>query len=348
METSLFDYHLPVDRIAQRPADRRDQSRLMLLDRATGAIEDRQFSQLPTLLRPGDLLVANDTKVLPARLSLRRLTGSQIEGLFLQAAADGHWEMMIRGRGRIHPGETVAVAGAEGQTLVLVDSLGEGLWRVRPEPAVDHQDLLRRVGRAPLPPYIQRKTSDQALDAQDRERYQTVFADQPGAVAAPTAGLHFTPELIAELKRRDILTVPLTLHVGLGTFKPVTAQRVEDHRLHGERYRLPAATATAVRNARAEGRRIVAVGTTVVRVLESLAAARAGFHQAEGETDLFIYPPFEFRVVGALITNFHLPKSSLLMLVSAFAGREFILRAYHEAISRGYRFYSYGDACFIE
>ena len=348
MDTALFDYHLPVDRIAQRPADRRDQSRLMLLDRASGAIVDHQFAQLPSLLRPGDLLVTNDTRVLPARLALRRLTGSQIEGLFLQAADDGSWEMMIRGRGRIRPGETVAVAGAEGQTLVLAESLGEGLWRVRPEPHVDPQDLLARVGRAPLPPYIQRKAVDPALDDADRRRYQTIFADQPGAVAAPTAGLHFTPELIADLKRRDIQTVSLTLHVGLGTFKPVVAERIEDHRMHSERYRLPAATAKAVRNARAEGRRIVAVGTTVVRVLESLAAARAGFHEGEGQTDIFIYPPFEFRIVGALVTNFHLPKSSLLMLISAFAGREFVLRAYHEAIARNYRFYSYGDACLIE
>jgi len=348
MDTALFDYHLPVDCIAQRPADRRDQSRLMLLDRASGAINDHQFAELPALLRPGDLVVANDTRVLPARLALRRLTGSQIEGLFVRASADGSWEMMIRGRGRIHVGETVAVDGADGQTLILEESLGEGLWRIRPQPAADPQELLDRVGRAPLPPYIQRKKADPQLDAEDRLRYQTVFAERPGAVAAPTAGLHFTPELIAELKRRDIQMTSLTLHVGLGTFKPVTAARVEEHRMHSERYFVSAAAAADIRHARAEGRRIVAVGTTVVRVLETLGATRAPLHETEGETDIFIYPPFEFRVVGALITNFHLPKSSLLMLVSAFAGREFILRAYHEAISRGYRFYSYGDACLIE
>jgi S-adenosylmethionine:tRNA ribosyltransferase-isomerase len=348
MDTALFDYHLPVDRIAQRPADRRDQSRLMLLDRASGAINDHLFAELPTLLRPGDLVVTNDTRVLPARLALRRLTGSQIEGLFVRAGDDGSWEMMIRGRGRIHAGEAVAVDGADGQTLVLEELRGEGLWRVRPQPAADPRELLARVGRAPLPPYIQRKKVDPQLDAEDRQRYQTVFAEQPGAVAAPTAGLHFTPELIAELKRRDIQTASLTLHVGLGTFKPVTAARVEEHRMHSERYFVSAAAAANIRHARAEGRRIVAVGTTVVRVLETLGAMRAPLHETEGETDIFIYPPFEFRVVGAMITNFHLPKSSLLMLVSAFAGREFILRAYHEAIARSYRFYSYGDACLIE
>jgi S-adenosylmethionine:tRNA ribosyltransferase-isomerase len=347
METALFDYHLPVDRIAQRPVDRRDHSRLMRLDRASGAIEDHHFSDLPRLLRPGDLLVMNDTRVLPARLALRRVTGSRIEGLFLRAFPDGCWDMMLRGRGRIVPGETLIVEGDDQHKVTLVDSLGEGLWRVRVKPEVDARQLLDCVDRAPLPPYIQRKEADATIDCEDRRRYQTVFAEQAGAVAAPTAGLHFTTELLDRLSARDIRTACLTLHVGLGTFKPVASERVEDHRMHSERFHLPAETAAAVRRARAEGRRVVAVGTTTVRVLESVAAA-GGFRETEGETALFIYPPYEFRAVDALITNFHLPKSSLLMLVAALAGREFMMRAYGEAINRGYRFYSYGDACLIE
>ena len=347
METSLFDYHLPVDRIAQHPADRRDQSRLLRLDRASGAIEHHQFADIVRLLRPGDLLVANDTRVIPARLALRRQTGSRIDGLFLRGAPEGLWEMMLRGRGRVREGEVLAVEGAEEQSIRLAERCGGGMWRVAAEPPVDPAALLERVGRAPLPPYIRRDGRDPAADRADRQRYQTVYAEIPGAVAAPTAGLHFTPELLDALGRRDVRTAHLTLHVGPGTFKPVASERVEDHRMHGEAFHLPGATAEAVRRARSEGRRVVAVGTTTVRVLES-AACGGGLRETEGETDLFIYPPFEFRAVDALITNFHLPRSTLLMLVSALAGREFLLRAYQEAVDRGYRFYSYGDACLIE
>jgi S-adenosylmethionine:tRNA ribosyltransferase-isomerase len=346
METSLFDYHLPMDRIAQRPADSRDTSRLMHIDRASGAMADHVFSDLVTLLRPGDLLVMNDTRVIPARLALRRQTGSRIDGLFVKADEPGRWQLMLRGRGRIREGETLVVEGDEEQSVRLVTSLGDGLWQAAPEPDVDPLDLLERVGRAPLPPYIHRKQGEPALDAEDRRRYQTIYAEAPGAVAAPTAGLHFTPEVLDALAARDIRTARLTLHVGLGTFKPVATQRVEDHKMHHEWFTLPEETAGVVRQARGEGRRVVAVGTTTVRVLETLA--QRGMAAAEGETALFIYPPFEFKAVDAMITNFHLPRSSLLMLVGAFAGRELLLRAYGEAIDRGYRFYSYGDACLIE
>lgn len=347
MDVSLFDYHLPVELIAQRPAARRDESRLLRLDRASGAVEHHRFSRLPSLLRPGDLLVLNDTRVIPARLTLRRKTGARIDGLFLRVADGGRWEMMLRGRGRIRQGEALQVEGAEQQTLTLLERAADGLWLVEPGPQVDPEALLATVGRAPLPPYIRREAADGDLDREDRTRYQTVFARMPGAVAAPTAGLHFTPELLASFQQRGIQLVYLTLHVGPATFRPVTADRVEDHHMHGERFSLPGATADVVRRARSEGRRVVAVGTTTVRVLESVIRG-AGLRETEGETDLFIYPPFEFRAVDALVTNFHLPRSTLLMLASAFAGREVLLRAYQEAIERGYRFYSYGDACLIE
>ncbi|NIA20868.1 MAG: tRNA preQ1(34) S-adenosylmethionine ribosyltransferase-isomerase QueA [Anaerolineaceae bacterium] len=347
METSLFDYHLPAEAIAQKPADRRDQSRLMRLNRATGTIGHYRFDELPTLLRPGDLLVLNDAKVIPARLAMRRKTGSVIEGLFLRELDDGLWEMMLRGRGRIREGESLEIQGAEGQRIHLSANRGQGLWTVQPQPAVKASDLLGRAGRAPLPPYIDRRGADAELDRLDAERYQTVFARVPGAVAAPTAGLHFTTELLGDLQQRDIQCVYLTLQVGLGTFRPVTTQRVEDHHMHQERFSVSSPTAESIRRARLEGRRIVAVGTTTVRVLETIVR-RGEIRESEGQTELFIYPPFEFRLVDALVTNFHLPHSTLLMMVGALAGREFLLRAYAEALAKGYRFYSYGDSCLIE
>lgn len=347
MDTSLFDYRLPAEAIAQAPADRRDASRLMRLCRTSGTIDHHRFAELPDLLRPGDLMVFNDTRVVPARLAMRRRTGSRIDGLFLRRLDDGRWEVMLRGRGRLKEGESLVIDGAGEQSLRLDAHQGEGLWVVTPQPDADPHDLLRRVGRTPLPPYIDRRSADEPTSAMDAERYQTVFARHDGAVAAPTAGLHFTPEVIGRLGQRDIELAYLTLHVGLGTFRPVTADRVEDHRMHSERFELPAATAEAIRRAKAQGRRIVAVGTTSVRVLETVAR-RGPLAPCAGETNLFIYPPFEFKLVDVLVTNFHLPRSTLLMMVGALAGREFLLRAYEEAIREGYRFYSYGDSCLIE
>ncbi len=347
MDTALFDYRLPAEAVAQTPADRRDASRLMRLCRTSGTIDHHRFVELPELLRPGDLMVFNDTRVLPARLAMRRRTGSQIEGLFLSRLDDGRWEVLLRGRGRLKPGESLVIDGAPEQSLRLDAHQGEGIWIVTPQPDADPYDLLRRVGRTPLPPYIDRRNVDERTAAMDAERYQTVFARRDGAVAAPTAGLHFTPEVIERLRQRDVELAYLTLHVGLGTFRPVTADRVEDHRMHSERFELPADTAEAIHRAKAQGRRVVAVGTTTVRVLETVAR-RGPLGPCSGQTNLFIYPPFEFKLVDVLVTNFHLPRSTLLMMVSALAGREFLLRAYEEAIRQGYRFYSYGDSCLIE
>ncbi|MBN2581473.1 MAG: tRNA preQ1(34) S-adenosylmethionine ribosyltransferase-isomerase QueA [Planctomycetes bacterium] len=347
MDTSLFDYRLPAEAIAQRPTNRRDASRLMRLCRTTGTIDHHRFSDLPDLLRPGDLMVLNDTRVVPARLMLRRQTGSRIEGLFLRKLDGEQWEVMLRGRGRLKESESLLIDSEPQQTLRLDTNQGEGLWIVTPQPQVEPLELLQRVGQTPLPPYIERRKSDGPTRDMDVNRYQTVFARQDGAVAAPTAGLHFTPEVFERLRERDIEQVYLTLHVGLGTFRPVTAARVEDHRMHHEQFHLPGDVAEIIHRAKSQGRRIVAVGTTTVRVLETVAR-QGPLQECRGTTNLFIYPPFEFKMVDVLVTNFHLPRSTLLMMVAAMAGREFLLRAYQEAIEKGYRFYSYGDSCLIE
>jgi len=350
LRTDDFDYQLPAELIAQAPASRRDRCRLMLLERATGRASHHLFSDLPKLLRPGDVLVLNDTRVIPARFECRRRTGGRVEGLFLRELAPGRWEVMLRGAGRCKPGERLSLLGAADVTATLSADRGAGLWEIAIAPTRPAEELLERIGRTPLPPYIRRPGP--LTDPQDRQAYQTVYARRPGAVAAPTAGLHFTGELLAQLRAGGMELVWVTLHVGLGTFAPVKADRVEDHRMHAEWYELPPATAEALASARAEGRRIVAVGTTSVRVLETVAAT-GPFRPASGWTELFIHPPAEFRAVDALLTNFHLPRSTLLMLVAAFCspgsteGIRTILAAYAEAVQRRYRFYSYGDAMLI-
>ncbi|HUT57439.1 MAG TPA: tRNA preQ1(34) S-adenosylmethionine ribosyltransferase-isomerase QueA [Phycisphaerae bacterium] len=347
-----FDYALDESLIAQAPAARRDRSRLMVLRRADGAIAHHVFRDLPGLLKGGDLLVVNQTAVIPARFSCRRRTGGRIEGLFLRELRAGAWEVMLSGAGRCKPNERLALQDAEGVAIELAEGLGEGRWRVSVQPPSDAAELLEQVGAAPLPPYIRRP--DRTRDRQDRQRYQTVFASTPGAVAAPTAGLHFTDELLRRLDDAGVEIARLTLHVGLGTFLPVKIERVGEHHMHSEWYDLPAAAADRLNAARREGRRIVAVGTTCVRVLETLAAAGREFAAASGWTDLFIYPPAEFRAADAMITNFHLPRSTLLMLAAAFCspgrtdGIRVILDAYAEAMRLRYRFYSYGDAMLIE
>ena len=344
MRVDDFDYDLPEAQIAQTPADARDAARLLVLDRSAATLADRHVRDLPALLVEGDLLVLNDTRVLPARLFATRDTGGRVEVFLLEPQADGSWTALLRSGGSPQPGEVLAV-GAHGIRLEARDD--GALWRVTPVGG-PFEALMAADGRMPLPPYIRRETED-PRDALDRERYQTVFAETTGAVAAPTAGLHFTPRLFQALDARGVETARVTLHVGVGTFAPVRAERLEDHAMHAERYVIPDATAAAVRGAKADGRRVVAVGTTTVRALEgSSARSDDGLPTAESaSTDLFITPGFDFRVVDALLTNFHLPRSTLLALVSAFAGRERVLSAYRHAVDAGYRFYSYGDAMLI-
>jgi len=344
-----FDYHLPPERIAQAPARPRDASRLLVLERASGEVSHHRFRDLPDLLRPDDLLVLNDTRVIPAALAARRATGGRIGGCFLRTLGDGRWEVLLSGRGRLREGETLEVVDADERprAAVRLESRGEGgVWTVRPAEAVEAPALLEAVGRPPLPPYIRRQRDDPRTAA-DRLDYQTVYARREGAVAAPTAGLHFTDRVLRRLATRGIERTAVTLHVGLGTFQPVRLERPADHRMHEEWRDVSAEAAGAINAAREAGRRVVAVGTTTVRALESAAEDEGTVRPGRAWTDLFIYPPHEFRVVGAMLTNFHLPRSTLLMMVSAFAGRERILAAYREAVRREYRFYSYGDAMLI-
>jgi S-adenosylmethionine:tRNA ribosyltransferase-isomerase len=336
--TSDFDYDLPPASIAQEPAPR-GESRLLVLDRA-GPERHARVRDLPRLLRSGDLLVLNDTRVIPARLHGRSAGGGKIEILLVEPVGEREWDALVKPGRRARPGARFEIG--EGLAAEVVDKREDGRHRLRfSEPIEPHLD---RLGHIPLPPYIHRPDTDE-----DRERYQTVFARQPGAVAAPTAGLHFTAELLAEIAAAGVEIARVTLHVGIGTFKPVSAERIEEHRMERERYEIGEETAAALRRAREAGRRIVAVGTTVVRTLEGAALAGGGEIRAgDGATDLFITPGFRFQVVDALLTNFHLPRSTLLMLVSAFAGRERVLAAYAEAVREGYRFYSYGDAMLAE
>lgn len=353
MKTADFDYELPESYIAQRPAEPRDSARLMVVERATGAIEHRIFREIGEYLRAGDLLVANESRVIPARLFARKVPdgdggriGGRVELLLLSRQDELTWEALVRGR-KTPVGTRLAVyrPGREddppallGEVVSWTEAGGRLIRWERPiEP------LLDELGVVPLPPYIH-------APLHDPERYQTVYARTPGSVAAPTAGLHFTPELLASLRRQGVEVAFVNLEIGLDTFRPVRTERVEEHRIHTERCSLSPQVAAQINLARREGRRVIAVGTTSVRVLET--AARSGgkgqvVRPFSGRTDLFIYPGFEFRVVDALITNFHLPRSSLLMLVSAFAGRELILRAYEEAKREGYRFFSFGDAMLI-
>jgi S-adenosylmethionine:tRNA ribosyltransferase-isomerase len=338
----LFDYDLPEALIAQEPAPERDRSRLMVVRRAEGLIEHRHFADLPDLLAAGDLLVLNDTRVIPARLIGRRArTGGKWEGLFLHETPDGLWELMSQTRGRLVEGETVVVEPG-GLRLTLVRRTPARRWLARPHEPGPALDLLRRHGQVPLPPYVRKGRAA----ADDTERYQTVYARRPGAVAAPTAGLHFTPRVFERLDGRGISRAFVTLHVGEGTFAPIKVDDITHHQMHREWGELPAATAEAVAATRSHGGRVVAVGTTSVRVLETVAAT-GPVRPWSGESELFIYLPYEFRLVDALVTNFHLPRTSLLCLVSAFAGVELVRQAYREAVAAGYRFYSYGDAMLI-
>jgi S-adenosylmethionine:tRNA ribosyltransferase-isomerase len=342
MRTDLFDFELPPHLIAQHPSPERDQSRLLVVNRTDQSLAHHVFADLPGLLNPGDLLVLNDTRVLPARLLGRRArTGGKWEGLFLRQTEDGCWELLCQTRGRLTEDEVVEVEPGP-LRLELVGRSPEGHWLARPGEPGSPGELLERFGQVPLPPYIRKGHAA----AGDRERYQTVYARRAGAVAAPTAGLHFTPHLFERLEERGIGRTFVTLHVGLGTFQPIQAEDVTRHRMHREWGELSAAAAEALAACRARGGRVVAVGTTSVRVLETVAAS-GPLRPWSGETELYIHPPYRFRAVDALVTNFHLPRSSLLLLVSAFAGIDLIRRAYRTAVEEQYRFYSYGDAMLI-
>jgi S-adenosylmethionine:tRNA ribosyltransferase-isomerase len=356
---SDYDYLLPPDRIAARPVDRRDDAALLSFARGGGPFEHLHFRDLEAVLAPGDLLVLNESRVLPARLLGRKPSGASAEVLLVRPLLDGgeaggvdasggvagvsealDWEALVRPGSKLKPGRMVEIA-PDLQVEIVGPAPGGGR-RVRLHTPLPVAEALGRHGHMPLPPYIQRDD-----DALDRERYQTVFARTPGSVAAPTAGLHFTPELLSRLERKGVRRTAVSLHVGIGTFRPVDADDPAEHEMHSELYHVPIAASAAVAEARARGGRVWAVGTTVVRTLESVGASDGTITPGSGSTRLFIRPPFDFRVVDGLITNFHLPRSTLLMLVAAFAGHRATMEAYGLAVERGYRFYSYGDAMVV-
>lgn len=350
MLVSDFDFHLPEDRIAQEPLADRAGARMLALNRATGAWHDRLFRDLPQLLHPGDLLVLNDTRVIPARLFAHRAglhtqaqhqVSGRVQVLLVEQLSPWEWKALVRPGRKVLTGERLQFGQGELEAEVIAHGdFGERTLRFRPVP--DFFATVEKLGHVPLPPYIHREDR-----TGDRERYQTVYAQERGSVAAPTAGLHFTPEILDEIRARGVEIASVTLHVGLGTFQPVRVERVEDAHLHAEHYSLSAETAAALNLARREKRRVVAVGTTTVRTLEHCAHTAAEFTPHAGSTSIFIAPGFDFRIVAALLTNFHLPQSTLLMLVSAFAGREQVLAAYRHAVEAQYRFFSYGDCMFI-
>ncbi len=349
-----FDFHLPEELIAQQPPAERGTSRMLTVDRRTGNLADRQFTDLPSLLNPGDLVVLNDSHVIPARLFARRATSrgkqdptGQIEVMLTSSDGEGNWAALVRPGKKVRIGDWLEFDTPDGRTVLSAEVTGHGEFgerTLRFSPVPDFFALLEAIGHMPLPPYIHREDS-----AADRERYQTVYSQQRGSVAAPTAGLHFTPQILENIRRRTVEIAHVTLHVGLGTFAPLRVDRVADIRLHTERYTLPAQTAEALNRARAENRRIVAVGTTTVRTLEHVTRVSEGrpLEPHTGQTSIFISPGHQFQLVDAMLTNFHLPQSSLLMLVSAFAGRETVLTAYEHAVQQKYRFFSYGDCMFV-
>lgn len=357
MRTDDFDYHLPPELIAQTPAERREDSRLLVLHRDSGRIEHARFEDFANYLRPGDVLVLNNSRVIPARLrGTNSRTGGQFELLLLEENGTNDWWVMLRPGKRARVGTIITLRTPQGISagieVIVTDTNDEGHRRVRFSGVANIMDALETIGEIPLPPYIERAPGEHR--PQDNERYQTVYAGPAGSVAAPTAGLHFTEPLLARLRAAGIEVCFVTLHVGLGTFTPVKAETLDAHRMHEERWELGAEAARVIQSAKDGGRRVVAVGTTSVRVLESVAAENGGrVLPGTGRTRIFIHPPYSFRVVDALLTNFHLPRSTLLMLASAFAapgetrGRELVLGAYAQAIRERYRFFSYGDAMLV-
>jgi len=363
-DVAAYDYELPRDLIAQHPLEHKIDARLMVVDRATSSWEHRYVRDLPELLRSGDALVLNDSKVIAARLlGSRTATGGRWEGLFLRAGEDGVWEILSKTRGSLQPGESLSLVDKEGRSvdaLTVLAKLEGGHLAVRPKASAlgveepDSHDnvavmqvvdeFLERFGRVPLPPYIR----DGQMVDDDKKSYQTVFAKHPGSIAAPTAGLHFTADLLRRLQAKGVLTAAVTLHVGLGTFRPVATEKLSDHQMHTEWAELSEKACEKIQASKREAGRVVAVGTTSMRTLESAAVQSSGpFIPWKGETDIFIRPPFDFKAVDLLMTNFHLPKSTLMALVAAFAGYDLIMAAYAEAVRERYRFFSYGDCMLI-
>jgi S-adenosylmethionine:tRNA ribosyltransferase-isomerase len=336
MKTEEFDYHLPEELIAQTPVENRDCSRLLILDRKTKRIAHKRFYDIVDYIKPGDALVVNDTRVIKARLMGRRSTGGRVEVLLLNQAGPDTWECLVRPGHKLPPGERIFVGGVVGRVEARTSYGGRLIkWQYQG----NWEDVLEQVGKVPLPPYIKRPL-------EDPERYQTVYARVPGSAAAPTAGLHFTPRLLDKLASKGVQIVAVTLNVGLDTFRPVSAEHIEDHKMHSESYEISGEAAVMINSCRDSGHRVFAVGTTVVRVLES--SYRDGkVVPGKRSTDLFIYPGYRFKAVDCLVTNFHLPRSTLLMLVCAFAGKQAVTEAYREAIDLRYRFFSFGDAMLI-
>ncbi|HEY8443641.1 MAG TPA: tRNA preQ1(34) S-adenosylmethionine ribosyltransferase-isomerase QueA [Clostridia bacterium] len=338
MKTSDFYYDLPQELIAQTPVEPRDSSRLLVYDRAQDKVTHTIFRNLGEFLKPGDVLVVNNTKVIPARLiGTKALTGAHAEVLLLKRLNLTDWEVLLRPAKRLKPG-TEIIFSEKLKCRVL--SAGEGVWTVRFDFDGVFEEILDELGQMPLPPYIKERLAD-------KSRYNTVYAKIEGSAAAPTAGLHFTPELIQSLKDKGVIFAEVLLNVGLGTFLPVKSDNIEEHHMHSEYYEVEPKTAEIINQAKAEGRRVIAVGTTSVRTLESCGDEKGFVKSGKGNTDIFIYPGYKFKAVDALITNFHLPESTLIMLVSAFAGREKVLELYRQAIELRYRFFSFGDAMFI-
>jgi len=340
VKTADFDFYLPEELIAQTPLERRDASRLLTLDKHTGAVEHHHFYELPQFLKPGDCLVLNDSRVLPARLIGHRPTGGACEVLLLVDRGDKCWECLVRPGRKLRPGAQVIFGEGKELTATIEEELEDGKRLVRFHYEGIFLEILEHLGKMPLPPYIKE-------ELQDNERYQTVYSKVVGSAAAPTAGLHFTPELLEQIKAMGVKVCYVTLHVGLGTFRPVKAEDIQDHEMHSEFCMISQETADTINETKRSGGRVICVGTPSCRTIESFAAEDGTMTERSGWTNIFIYPGYRFKVLDALITNFHLPQSTLIMLVSALAGREHVLAAYEEAVKERYRFFSFGDAMFI-
>lgn len=340
MQVSEFNYDLPEELIAQVPIEKRDESRLMILDRDKQTIEHRTFKDIIDYLEPGDCLVRNNTKVIPARIYGKKETGANVEFLLLNNIEGDIWESIVRPGNKLHIGAKV-IFGDGLLKAEIIDTMPGGTRKVKFEYDDIFNEILDKIGLMPLPPYIHE-------ELKERDRYQTVYAKYDGSAAAPTAGLHFTPELLKKIEEKGVKIANVTLHVGIGTFRPVKEKNVEDHDMHSEHYYIKQEDVEKINEAKKNGKRVIAVGTTSCRVLETIADENGLVKETEGDTKIFIYPGYKFKCLDGLITNFHLPQSTLLMLVSALAGKEYILEAYNEAVKEKYRFFSFGDAMFIK